>query len=186
MDYCDERELIAGILSNDELALRKFYQRYAPKILAYARGRISDEKDREELVMDTLFASLEAFRDFMYRSSLTTFVISIEKRKIVDYYRRKKIKKIVFSQLPQAEHLMALVVTPEEALDDTLLKKRITKAFRRIRPKHRSILIMKYLEGVPVTVIAKSLSMSFKSAESALFRARKAFGAAFAETGESV
>jgi RNA polymerase sigma-70 factor (ECF subfamily) len=49
------------------------------------------------LTQDTFVDFLEALRDFRYQSSLKTFIFSIAKNKNIDWLRKKKIKKIIFS-----------------------------------------------------------------------------------------
>ena len=81
----------------------------------------------------------------------------------------------MFSQVPQLEMLVSPLVGPEAALDETLVKEKIHKVLYAIAPVYRQVLVLKYLEHVPVEEIAQKLSISFKSAESRLFRARKNF-----------
>ena len=171
----NEHSLIKGILSGKEQYLRIFYEKYACKLTAFIRKRVNEEKDVEELVQDTLLASLEAFRDFTFRCTVSTYLCSIAKRKVVDYYRKKKIAKILFSQVPGIESLLAVLTTPEDTLDEKLLRQQIKLTLSRLTPRYRRILTLKYVEGCSVIEIAALLSTSFKSVESALFRARKDF-----------
>lgn len=77
--------------------------------------------------------------------------------------------------MPQLEMLVSPMMGPEEELDITLIKDKIQLAMKRILPVHRQVLMLKYLDQVSVGEIAEKLSISFKSAESRLFRARRAF-----------
>lgn len=77
--------------------------------------------------------------------------------------------------MPQLEMLVSPMMGPEEEFDVTLIKDKIHLAMRRLLPVHRQVLMLKYLDQVSVDEIAQKLSISFKSAESRLFRARRAF-----------
>lgn len=178
-----DHQLVTNILSGDEPSLRYFYQTYSSKLTAFVRGRLGDEKDVEEIVQDTFLASLDALRDFTFKCSLSTFLCSIAKRKVVDFYRKKKLKRILFSQFPQIESLLSLLTTPEEKLDEKLLVEKIEKTFNRLPGRYKRILKLKYIEGFTVDEIALELSMSFKGIESMLFRARKAFASEFEGNG---
>ncbi|HLB60621.1 MAG TPA: RNA polymerase sigma factor, partial [Patescibacteria group bacterium] len=175
----EDRILVSGILNGDESALRAFYIAHASRIAGFIRQRIGLEKDVEELTQDTFMAALEALRDFSFRCTVSTFLCSIAKRKIVDHYRREKIKRIVFSQIPQIESILMLLTTPEDKLDQALLVEKIEETFNRLAPRYRQILKLRYVEGFTVHEIAQELSMSFKSVESMLFRARRAFATEF-------
>jgi RNA polymerase sigma-70 factor (ECF subfamily) len=176
-----DKELVSNMLSGNELSLRVFYKTYSSRLNNFVRRGISDEKDVEEIVQDTFISSLDALRDFTYSCTLSTFLISIAKRKVVDFYRKKKIKKLLFSQFPQIESLLSILTTPEEKLDEKILVEKIEKTFNRLSPRYKQILKLKYIEGFSVDQIARDLSLSFKSVESMLFRARKSFAASFAQ-----
>lgn len=178
MEDSDE-VLVTRILLRDERALYKFYERYKGKLFLFIRHKVDKESDCEEILQDTLFAFIEALRDFHGKSSVKTFLFSICSHKIIDFYRRKKIKHVVFSQMPQLENLVSPLIQPEEALDKTLIREKISRVFAEILPRYREILTYKYIEGRSVEDIAKLLRLSFKSAESRLFRARKAFVEAY-------
>ena len=176
-----EKELVEGILSGSEKSLRIFYGECKPKLTNFIRQRVSNEKDLEELVQATFMAALEAFRDFTYRSSLYTFLCAIAKRKVIDFYRRKKLKRIIFSQMPAIEPLLSILTTPEDKLDEKLLTQKIEETLNALSPQYRRLLQLKYIEGWSVTKIAQEMTISFKSAESKLFRARQAFVAAYTQ-----
>lgn len=167
--------LISQILARDRKALYLFYQRYTPKLSRLIAHKISNSNDAEEVLQDTLMAFLEAIRDFHGKAKIETFLYAIANHKIIDYYRRKKIKHLVFSQMPQLESIVSTLMAPEEQLDATMLREKIGSALTRILPHYRKILTMKYIEGFSVGEIAHKLALSAKGAESQLFRARKAF-----------
>ncbi len=171
-----EELLRQKLLAQDKNAAREFYKTYTPRLLNYIRQKVDNEEDVEEIAQDTLFAFLESLRDFAGRCKLNTYLCSIANNKIADFYRKKKLKKIFFSQMPPSwESLLTTAAGPESILDEKLLQQRISQVFRKISPKYAQIIKLKYIEGRSVMEIAEKLSCSFKSAESILFRARKAF-----------
>jgi len=167
--------MITKILSRDRKTLSLFYRRYAPKLSRYIALKVANPGDAEEVLQDTLYAFLEAIRDFQGQCTVQTFLFSICQHKVIDYYRKKKLKHAVFSQMPQLEAMISQLYSPEEELDATLVKEKIHAVLGRLLPRHRQILMLKYLDGLSVAQIAKHLAMTFKSVESQLFRARKAF-----------
>jgi RNA polymerase sigma factor (sigma-70 family) len=176
----NDQQIVAGILSGDERSLRSFYRQYHQSITSYIKMKIQNEADAEEVIQDTLLATIEAMRDFSFRSSLFTFMCSIANHKVIDFYRRKKIKHMVFSAMPDIEALLVSLISPENILDEEILRDKINKTFDLIAPMYKKILQLKYIYGYSVDEIAEKLSISFKSAESQLFRARKAFTTAYA------
>lgn len=175
LSYKDERMLVEGILKGREKSLRVYYQTFTPRIFAYIKNRTDTEEDAEEILQDVLLSSIDALRDFSYKSKLSTFLFSIAKNKVIDYYRKKKIKKIFFSESPKLESLLVTLLGPEEIFDNKQRKIDIETVFSRLPDAYQKIIKLKYVDGKSIIEITKELKVSFKSAESMLFRARKAF-----------
>lgn len=175
----EEQELTQKMLLRDKHALSVFYRRYAPKLSRFIAVKIASTHDAEEVLQDTLFAFLEALRDFQGASKLETFLFAICQHKIIDYYRRKKLKHLVFSRTPYLEDIISPLLNPEEELDASELKRRLKHTFGSIMPKYRKILELKYMEGLSVADIARQFRWTIKATESLLFRARKSFVGVF-------
>ncbi len=171
-----DKELIDKLLQGDEKVLRSYYSLYKLKLSRFIDGRVSNYEDSEEILQDVFIQSLDALRNFTFKSSLTTFLYSIAGHKIIDFYRKKKIKQIVFSKLPEdITPLISKLLGPEEELYNKEVKQQIKQVLRRIKPVYSTIIKLKYIDGLSVKQIAKKTFMSAKSVESALFRARSSF-----------
>lgn len=170
-----EKVLVNRILIGDETALNSFYKKYYPSLYTFIGKKINSREDIEEILHDSFLATIEALRDFSFKCSLFTFICSIANHKVIDFYRRKKIKKIVFSKFESIEPLLSSIFGPEEIFDEEILKENIKTTFKKLAPPYEKILKLKYIHGFSVSEIAGKLNITFKSAESQLFRARKAF-----------
>jgi RNA polymerase sigma-70 factor, ECF subfamily len=174
-----ENELISGILSRDRKALFLFYQKYTPDLKRYVITKIGNQEDADEIIQDTLYAFLDAIRDYTGKSKLATYLYAICNHKIVDFYRRKKIKTAIFSQAPQLETLISPLLGPEEQMDVNIIRAKVHRALSKLLPRYQKILLFKYADGQTMEAIAKKLMVTSKSVECALFRAKKAFVEAF-------
>jgi len=177
----EDMELVARILAKDKKALYRFYQTYEPKLASYIAHKVANPHDAEEILQDTLFAFLDSIRDFHGESSIKTYVYAICSHKIVDYYRKRKLKQYVFSRVPFLDDLVSPLGTPDEKLEQHLLAVKLSDTFDRLLPQYATVLRAKYELGLSVAEIAKKCAISFKSAESTLFRARRAFVRAFGQ-----
>lgn len=171
----EDADLIDKILHRDRRALDTFYKTYTPKLGRFIGGKVKNPHDAEEILQDTLFAFLEALRDFQGGCKISTFLFSIGKHKIIDYYRKKKLKQLVFSQAPYLEELVSPILNPEEELDVVMLKEKLHRVFSLILPKYKTVLQLKYVDDYSVLEIARRCRWTLKGTESLLFRARKAF-----------
>jgi RNA polymerase sigma factor (sigma-70 family) len=64
--------------------------RYEGRLLAFARGRMGAEA--EDLVQETFISFLKGVREFRGEASLETFLFTILRRKVVDFFRGRKAR----------------------------------------------------------------------------------------------
>ena len=67
----------------------KWIERYSDYLYSFAYARLRKEEVAQDLVQDTFFSALRARDTFLHNASEKTWLISILKRKIIDYYRKK-------------------------------------------------------------------------------------------------
>lgn len=174
-----DKETAGLMLTGDKKAFLKFYRAYQGKLLSYVRVRVKKDEDAEEIVQDAFLGFLDSLPVFSFRSSLWTFLVSITKHEIADYYRKlyakKAIKMVPFLNQVYDEPLYAEKVTAE--LFD--------RALDKLLPEQKELLIWKYDEGLSVKQIAEKMGVGIKAAESKLFRARQAFKNVYAEFEEA-
>jgi RNA polymerase sigma-70 factor (ECF subfamily) len=160
--------------------MEKFYNKYYLGLKGFISQKIDDEGVVEEITNDVLLAAINCKDNFDGRCSEFSWVCSIAKHKIVDYYRKKKIKTILFSVNPAFEEIADKALTPERDALKNELKEEIKKTFKEIGAGYKNILRLKYIEGWKVNDIAKKSKLSVKAVESRLMRARKQFKEAWA------
>ncbi len=137
--------------------------------------------DAEEIVQDTLMSAMDSLPTFKGKSSKFTWLCGIARHEIGDFYRRKKIKQIVFSKFPFLEKLVSEALGPELAYQELETKTRILKTFKNISEGYTRVLRLKYIEGLSMKQIAHKLNLTVKAVESRLTRARLAFQLEYAK-----
>ncbi len=80
-------------MSTKTLDPNKWIDRYADYLFNYTIVRVKDRETAEDLVQETFFAGLKSMENFKGEASERTWLISILKRKIIDYYRKINSKK---------------------------------------------------------------------------------------------
>ncbi|TMM30361.1 sigma-70 family RNA polymerase sigma factor [Polaribacter aestuariivivens] len=71
----------------------KWIDNYADYLFNYAISRVNDSNLAKDLVQETFFAGLKSAKNFQGKSTERTWLVSILKRKIIDYYRKINSKK---------------------------------------------------------------------------------------------
>lgn len=150
-------------------------EKYQKSVAGFVRKRVGDEGIVEELTQDILYAAYKAWPSFSGKSSEFSFICGIAKHKITDYYRKKRIKAILFSVNPKFEDIASQALGPERDVLKEELKMEIKKTLKELRADYGEILRLKYIDEWKSSQIAQSLKTSVKAVESKLIRARRQF-----------
>ncbi len=155
--------------------MQDFYDKYHLGVRGFIAKKIDDVELVEEMTNDVLLAAFNSLPSFNHKCSEFSFVCSIAKHKIVDYYRKKKIKTVLFSASPIFEEIADQAIGPErDALKNELIKE-IEMTLRDLKAGYGKLLRLKYIDGWRISKIAEITNQSIKAVESKLIRAKKQF-----------
>jgi len=155
--------------------MNKFYSRYFRLVYGYIRKQINDEETAEELANIILLSAWNSLPYYEGKSSQKNWIMGIAKHKIIDFYRKKKIKTVLFSAIPALEDIADKSIGPEGESLKVELKKEIKEVLDELSGGYSKILRLKYIDGLRNTEIAKKLKQSYKAVEGKLARARHKF-----------
>ncbi|MDD2483070.1 MAG: sigma-70 family RNA polymerase sigma factor [Candidatus Shapirobacteria bacterium] len=155
--------------------MEDFYNKYYLGVKKFVSQKIDDEGVAEELTNDIMLAAIMCRPNFDGKCNEFSWICSIAKHKIIDYYRKKKLKTILFSVSPNFEEIADKALTPERDVLKNELKEEIKKTFKELGKGYKDILRLKYIDEMKVSEIAKSLRLTIKAVESKLIRAKKKF-----------
>ncbi len=170
-----EKKLIEKVIRNDQEGIGLLYKNYQERLENYITGRIDNPQDTKEILQDTFISAVYSLANFNFKSSLSSYLCAIARHEIADFYRKRKIKTILFSRFPFLETIADKALTPEEEALKQELKEEIKIVLDQLRPRYRKALKLKYLYQYPVKEIANMLESTPKAIESVLTRARKKF-----------
>lgn len=167
--------LVDQIIQGDSDAVLQFYKLYSPALMKYLQSKLPRKEDAEELLNDTFFEALDTLSFFQKKSSVKTWLFTIAHNKIADFYRKRKLRSILLSQVPFLEIVAEEIDQPEFEFEKKKAGERIDIAMRSLNEKYRYILTLKYVKRFSIKQIALEMHMTIKAAESLLFRARQSF-----------
>ncbi len=155
--------------------MQNFYQKYYLGTRGFVAKRIDDEGVVDEITNDILFAAYKSLPNFNGKCSEFSFICSVAKHKIIDYYRKKKIKTVLFSASPIFEEIADKALSPERDVLKNELIKEIESTLGDLKEGYGKLLRLKYIEGWKIKAIAQITKLSVKAVESKLMRAKKQF-----------
>ena len=155
--------------------MEDFYKKYYLSVRKFVSQKIDDAGVVEELTNDIMMASMMCRSNFDGKCNEFSWICSIAKHKIIDYYRKKKLKTVLFSFNPVFEEIADQALSPERDVLKNELKDEIKKTFEELNKGYKDILRLKYVEDMKIDEIAKNLKTTIKAVESKLIRAKKKF-----------
>ncbi len=171
--------LIEQICQGDRQAVITFYHQYSPQIMTYLMQKLPRKEDAEDILNEVFFEAVDSLLLLKKEQKLGSWLYSIAHNKVVDFYRKKKIKSILLSQAPFLEIVANEIHQPEFQYEKNKVRDRIELALKSISTDYRRILQLHYEEKIPVKDLAPIFHLSFKATESMLFRARQSFKKAY-------
>ena len=161
-----DEALVRLAQQGDRDAFTGLYERYLP--LVYKRVRYAvPERDVEDVTQDIFMAVLRSLRSFKGDALFSTWLRTLTKRRIADYYRRKNPSGYELDvDLGDADDLIGEGETSSSSLDDAIA---IRKAMRVLPEDYQDIVLLRFAEGLQFNEIAQLRGQSLEATKS-LFR----------------
>lgn len=174
--------LIERVIRGERGAASAFYKVCAPKLRRYLQSKLP-EGEVEEILQDTFLSAFDSIALYRGESNVTTWLISIARHEVADFYRKRYVRAAVEKTSPLFENMVSEVMSPEFVYEKQKIEKKFFAAYRSLSGQYQDILSYRYELSMSVREIAERMEMSFKATESLLYRARLAFREAY-EKGE--
>jgi len=169
----DEAQLVKDLRRRDPMAVAELYNAYADRIYSLVFNQVDRNREvAQDIVQETCVAALKSAAKFRGHSKIYTWLCSIANKKVSDFYRRQKRQaKYQTTKALELDQLggEALAADPGESGE----RQEVTRLVLFSLPLHyRQVLILKYVEEMPVLEISQIMGRSPKSIEGLLTRAR--------------
>ncbi len=175
-----EKQLIEQLKRGEPGVVREWFALYHDRLLRYVTSRVREPSDCEELTQEVFLHALKQLPLFRGSSTLWTWMVSIARHEIADYYRKRYAKKAL-QTLPLTESLFVLPLEDSSEISHVVLL-----CLSRMRTNSAELLRLKYIDKKRVADIARELGKSVKAIESELFRARGEFRTLYAAAQEDL
>ncbi|HYD34896.1 MAG TPA: RNA polymerase sigma factor [Vitreimonas sp.] len=170
-----DKILLSRLKAGDPAAVQEWFQTYHAKLVRFIAAKVTNSTDAEELAQETFINCLKHLPLFRGESQIWTWMQSVARHEIADYFRKKYAKKAL-NVLPLSE-----LIGTEPVADAHELAEKVKATLKKMTAEAQELLWLKYVDGKKVADIALELGRSVKAVESDLFRARVEFKALYAE-----
>lgn len=176
---------IKRILRGDSYAAVEFYRSCSPKILSYLSKKLPNFEDAQELTNDVFLDAIDSISMLKKKDCTMVWLYRIAHNKMVDFYRKRKIKSILLSKAPFLQIVAKEINQPDFQYEKDKIRDKIESVYHCLSQKYQKILRLRYEERVSVKELSHIFNLSFKATESLLFRARQSFKLAYARSVNS-
>ncbi|MAS97988.1 MAG: sigma-70 family RNA polymerase sigma factor [Pontiellaceae bacterium] len=176
----DDSQWVELAKTGDTAAFDKLVELYHSRIYTLTYQMTSNREDAEDLTQEIFVKAFEALPRFKGQSSFYTWLYRIGINKTINY-RKKRNRNRPFSldamdqEVKQDEvyHDLSSEGSPLRNLSLSELQLKLNKAMQGLSEKHRTVVVMHDMQGIPHDEIAKVVGVSVGTVRSRLFYARR-------------
>ena len=181
----EDRELVERARKRDIAAFEELVTRYRSKVYGLAVRMMKDPSDAEEVLQESFLSAWQNLPNFRGESAFGSWLYRICANFCLMRLRRKKVETTeAEGQLPEPRFDSEGTLlghpsydwtrgTEEKALDNEL-RVAIERATNALPDEHRTVFLLKDIEGLSYEEIAETLRTTVPAVKSRLHRARLA------------
>ena len=159
--------LILRCQIGDQGALAELIRRYDKPLRYFISGLLGDSQMTEDIFQDTWLSALRRISTLKKPDAFCAWLYRIARNKVYHQLRRKK-------RLADIDDSTAVPNDPDEptfAPEDAAM---IHKALAKLKPEHREVLMLRFLEQMPYRQIAHVVGCNLGTVRSRLYYAKDA------------
>ena len=145
-----------------------YYRKHKDKIYTYFYYRVNFSRAQaEDLTSEVFIKALKAFAGFDQARSFQAWIFRIARNHLINHYR----------VMNREVELDLILEVPDESLrmmEITLECEEVIKAIRNLKPYHRDVLLMRFVDGLTNDEIAEVLGKDQGAVRTQVSRAREA------------
>lgn len=181
-------DLVRRAKLGDASAYEQLVQRYHTKIYGLVYGMTSNREDAEDVVQDVFVKAWKAMSHFREQSSFYTWLYRIALNQTINFRKkRNRRKNTSFDEfdpdIKQAESYREFSSkgSPLRKMSLSEFQEKMNEALLTLSDKHRAVVVMHDVQGMPHLEIAKIMNCSEGTIRSRLFYAHKQLQVQLAE-----
>ncbi len=183
-----DAELVLKAQLGDVHAFDQLVERYHGKIYGLTYNMTSNREDAEDLTQEVFVKAFQALPRFKGKSSFYTWIYRIAVNKTINYRKKRNRKRALsldqFDQEIKTDEVyddLTSKGSPLRNVSLTELQKKMNEALLTLSEKHRTVVVLHDMQGIPHEEIAKMVGASVGTIRSRLFYARRQMQAELAE-----
>ncbi|MEE4285464.1 MAG: sigma-70 family RNA polymerase sigma factor [Mariniphaga sp.] len=172
-------ELVQRALEGDEKAFTRLLARYKDAIYYMLLKMVNNRNDAEDLTLEAFGKAFKNLHQYSPTYAFSTWLFKIASNNCIDFLRRKKGTYIPLennenaSENSESVKLKSKELNPEEKLIRQQKAILLHHIVRRLKPRYRTLVELRYFREFSYEEIAKELDIPLGTVKAQLFRARE-------------
>lgn len=185
----DDASLIAASVRGDQAAFGALVCRHQDRLYNAVYRILDNAEDARDVVQEAFLNAYQSLDGFKGDSQFFTWLYRIAVNQAISQKRKHRL--VLSIDAERSGHLIAEPVDgsedsqPGRALERAEDGRRLQDALNRLSPDHRTVLVLKELEGYKYETIAEIMQVPIGTIRSRLHRARLALRDLLHNDGES-
>ena len=151
----------------------EWVEKYGDLLYNYTCKRITDRTTAEDIVQDTFLSAWKARNTYNGEASEKTWLFTICKNKIIDYFRRRSNNPIQYAEIDttgnffddtnhwrQEEQPKDWGINDKQNIETKEFYNILELCKRKLQAMQQSVFVMKYMEDLEAEEICKVLNLS--------------------------
>jgi len=178
----EEALFVARLQANEDAAYDELVRTYSPSIFHVAYRMLGDSAESSDVVQEIFLKVFRNIGGFKGEAALKTWIFRIALSEILNrlrwWKRRRRFATMSLDEQPNGNGTISAYAvasaspTPEEVLQSKEEEGAIQEALGKLSKDHRSIIVLRDIEGFSYNEIADVLGVSVGTVKSRLARAR--------------
>ncbi len=176
----EDTELVALAQKGSTNSFNKLVDKYHSRIYSLTYQMTSNREDAEDLTQEIFIKAFEALPRFKGRSSFYTWLYRIGINKTINYRKKRNRNRPLSIDALDQDITYDEVYAELDSKDSPLrhiglneLQVKLNEAMQKLSLKHRTVVVIHDIEGIPHDEIAKIVGVSVGTIRSRLFYARR-------------
>lgn len=173
-----DHDLIRGAQRGEERAFAELVRRHEERAMRVALGLVANREDARDLAQDAFLRIFRNLERFDFEHEFTTWLYRIVTNLAIDLLRKRRPAMSTSAEEEEEADLDLADpegVAPSAALEQMETAERVRACIDRLAPHFRSVMILRELEGLACTEIAKIVGTTHVTVRWRLHRGRKLF-----------
>ena len=171
---------IKQVLKGDQNAFAELVELYKDKVFQICYRMLGNRHEAEDIAQEAFIRAFVNIETFNQKRKFSTWLFRIATNLCIDRIRKKKPDYFLDAEVAGTEGLTmysqvaADVQLPEDEVENMELQETIQLEISKLPEKYRSVIVLKYIEELPLQEISEILDLPLGTVKTRVHRGREA------------